>query len=634
MKKKILSSLLALCLILSLAVFPASALELDEAKELLQEYYVDEIPESVLSAETLEELLQALGDPYTVYMSAQEYEDFLSGVNGEEIVGIGVSIQTTYNNGFQIMSVLPNSPALEAGLAAGDRIIAVDGLSLAVDSDIQSLLSGIAGTQVTVTVIRQEDGSQQDFTMTRRAVAIPIVTYEQVGTAGVLDCTSFGSSTTSTIKEALEQLDDETVVWIMDLRSNPGGTTESAAGTAGLFSGSHIMVYFRDSNGYYNYLYTVPTMEDMTDKPLIILTSAYSASASELFSSDARDLGFGIAVGQRTFGKGIAQIVLDEENHPDLFDGDSLKVTAYRFYSPNGVTNHNIGILPTLLVSAENAPTVALLLSAKEPPSTQTDGYLKLDLFGFTFYINMKEAMKEENQAAFTELLEAIPTSFCTIWEGNGEGWMKYSGTTPEKIAQKLGLSFVSRCSFSDLSGSPYQDEIQTMATYNLISGYSDGTFRPQAQVTRGEFCAMVASAFNLVSNSETAHFSDVPSNSWYADAISAMASRGFISGYSDGTFHPEDTITYEQMLTILSSLASWCTMEGYDLSQKVIPAAQWPDYYSLSSWAQDPAWRLEQMGLTLNLENPQQPGTRETCAHLIYSVMDLCGLFWTTPTA
>ena len=362
------------------------------------------------------------------------------------------------------------------------------------------------------------------------------------------------------------------------------------------------------------------------------MTSPYSASSSELFSAAARDLDFGIAVGQRTFGKGIAQLVMDESTYPSLFDGDSFKITAYRFYSPNGVTNHTIGVLPTLLISEENTPTVAMLLSAKEPTSSQTSNYLKLDLYGFTFYINVKEATKEENRAAFTELLESLPTAFCTIWEGNGDGWNKHSGTTPENIAKKLRLSFNSRYDFTDLKSSPYADEIRTLAVYELIEGYSNHTFRPTDNVTRGEFCAMVASALNLSAASSTLHFSDVAADSWYADAITAMASRGFISGYSDGTFRPNDSITYEQIVAILSSIASWCTMEGYDLAQKVLPASQWPDYYSFSDWAQDPAWRLTQMGVSLDMDAPQTVATRETSAHLLYAVMDACGLFWTTP--
>ena len=142
----------------------------------------------------------------------------------------------------------------------------------------------------------------------------------------------------------------------------------------------------------------------------------------------------------------------------------------------------------------------------------------------------------------------------------------------------------------------------------------------------------MAAAALNLSSStSGTLSFSDVASDSWYAGAISAMASRGFISGYGDGTFRPDDSISYEEILTILSSLSAWCTMEGYDLAEQSIPAAQWPNYQSFSNWAQDPAWRLEQLGLSVDHENPQQPGTREMCAHLIYSMMDACGLFWMT---
>ncbi|MGI5963911.1 MAG: S41 family peptidase [Lawsonibacter sp.] len=634
MKKKLFALLLALSLTFSLVATPAMALELEDAKKLLQDHYVDEIPDNILQASSLEELLQALGDPYTVYMSAEEYLDFLTSVNGDTVVGIGVSLQTTYNNGFQILSILPDSPALEVGLAAGDRIIAVNGETLSANSNIQELIGGEAGTQVTITVIRQADGSQQDYTITRRSVAIPIVTYDTVGDATYIDCSSFGSSTVSTIAEALTTLDADTAVWILDLRSNPGGTTEAAAGSAGLFSGSQIMVYFRDSRGNYNYLYTLPTTKDLTDKPLVILTSPYSASGSELFTAAARDHGFGIALGQRTFGKGIAQTILDEESFPDLFDGDGLKLTTYRFYSPNGTTNHVIGILPTLVLSIENTPTAALLLSNQAPNPGQTADYLRLDLYGFSFYINLKDAKKAENQAAFTELLEALPPNSYTLWEGTGDGWNTHSALTPESVAKKLGLTYVSRCSFTDLTNSPYRDEIATLATYQLLDGYSDGLFRPTASITRGEFCAMVASAFNLTSSGSAPTFSDVSSESWYAGAVSAMASRGFLSGYADGTFRPDAPISYEEVLAILAAISSWCTMKGYDLAQQGLPASDWLNYQTFSEWAQDSAWRLEQMGVSLDREHPQQDASREVCAHLIYSTMDACGLFWNITSA
>ena len=127
MRHRIFPSLLSLSLALGLCVLPAAALETDDLKTLLQTYYVDQVPENVLDQDTVQAVLDALNDPYTTYMTAEEYQSFLNQVDGETVVGIGVSIQTTVNDGVQILSVLEGSPAQEAGLSAGDRILSVDG---------------------------------------------------------------------------------------------------------------------------------------------------------------------------------------------------------------------------------------------------------------------------------------------------------------------------------------------------------------------------------------------------------------------------------------------------------------------------------------------------------------------------
>ena len=128
--KKLLASFLSLALALSLCAAPASALSTDQARDLLRTYYVDALSEQVLAKGTLDEILSAVGDPYTYYMDAAAYQAFLQSVDGESLVGIGVSIQNIFDNGFLILSVLDDSPALEAGLQPGDRIIAVDGTTL------------------------------------------------------------------------------------------------------------------------------------------------------------------------------------------------------------------------------------------------------------------------------------------------------------------------------------------------------------------------------------------------------------------------------------------------------------------------------------------------------------------------
>lgn len=619
MKRKLLSALLALSLTFSLSAAPAAALTLDEARQLLRDHYVDQIPESILSLDSLDEILEALGDPYTYYMTAEQYQQFTDSVNGETLVGVGITVQTAYDDGFLVLSILPNSPAKEAGLQAGDRIIAVDGVDMTATTDVRSAVTGKEGSTVTLT-IRRSDGQVRDFTMQRRAVVIPIVTYDKEGNAGIIECISFGDSTGDTIEEALTALEPDVAAWIMDLRSNPGGDADAAAVSAGLFVGSDIMVYFRDANGNYRFVGTTQYCPDLTDKPLIILTSDYSASGAELFSADARDLGFGIAIGQTTFGKGIAQMIFNSANTEDLFDGDAMKITVYRFYSPDGTTNQWMGVIPTLVMSKENTKTAAMLLTQPEP--SRNAGYFKLELAGWTFYISRDEALSGDNRSAFTELLEALPPS-AALYEGErNSGW---NTVTPAKLAESLGLDFHAR-TFADAADSPFSTEIDTLSTFGLLEGYEDGTFRPTNAITRAEFCAMLANVLDLPEG-QNLSFSDVADDAWYNKAVSAMAARGFVSGMGDGTFRPDDTITYEQMTTILSSVAVWASMSAEELNGKTDISLA--DYQDFSSWAQKPAWIMDQLGALVGGLQPQDLATRETAAGMLYAMMDSLHMLW-----
>ncbi len=620
--KRITPVILSLALAATLAV-PASALETDDLRRLLQEHYIDPVPDAVLALEDNEAILSALNDPYTVYLSPDSYNSFLTSVNGDTLVGIGVSIQTAYEDGYTILSVLDNSPALEAGLSAGDRLVAVDGVPLTAQSDVQSLITGKEGSQVTVTVIRAGTDTRMDFTMERRKVQIPIVTYKLMDDAGFIDCSSFGESTASTVEQAIAELDGQAELWVMDLRSNPGGVAQSAAATAGRFAGAAEMVHFRDAQGAVITIETTANCEDLTDKPLLILTSAHSASASELFSAAARDLGFGIILGERTYGKGIAQTVFDENNTPELFQGDALKMTTSRFFSPDGTTNHLIGVFPTLMLPADTALEAAQLLSATAPD--KAEGNLRLTLGGFTLYLEGSLAREAQYQPVLAQILEALPPT-AVVELGRGVGVWRC--VTPEQAAQSLGLPFSSRYAFSDLADSAYPQEVAALAVYGLVSGMDDGAFAPNRSITRAEFAVMMAAALNLAP-SEEQMFSDVPPTAWYADAVNAMAARGFLSGRGSGTFDPQSPISYEEMVTVLSAVSSWATMAGYDLSQRDLPAAQWMTYVELSPWAQAPAWRLEQLGISLELDQAHAWATRDQAAHLLYQLLSVSGYFW-----
>ena len=154
---------------------------------------------------------------------------------------------------------------------------------------------------------------------------------------------------------------------------------------------------------------------------------------------------------------------------------------------------------------------------------------------------------------------------------------------------------------------------------HNQFTNSADRYFR--------EFASMVASALNLRAPSQS-YFSDVPEDAWYADGVNAMAAKGFFAG--DGsTFRPEDTITYEEMVTVLSSVAAWASLDGYELAQKNLSAGEWGNYYQFSEWAQTSARNLDALGALVGDQQPGDAGTRETAAGLLCALMEATHLIW-----
>lgn len=600
---------------------PAAALEVEDAKDLLRTYYVNPLPEGFDEMDDLDEILAAINDPYTNYLPAEYYSQMQTSINGSSVVGIGITVGTVFEDGFHVLSVLPNSPALEAGLEAGDVILAVDGHTLTDDDNITALVPGEEGTPVTLT-IRKTSGQTCEVTMTRRFVPIPIVTYEMMDDALVIECDSFGSSTTALVAQALTEFENEAQVCIMDLRSNPGGTSTATAATSGLFVGDDLISYFIGAREDYQFIFPPDNCPDLTDAPVIVLTSPHSASGSELFAAAIRDYRAGISLGQRTLGKGVAQLLFDEDTHPWLFDGDCLKVTSYRFYSPEGATNDTVGVLPTLMISEENT-SAALLLCAAKPQ--QPSGHLKLELAGQTFYIALPQALAEENRAAFSELLEALPLS-AKLYRGFGDNWEL---VTPERLAKLLLVDFTPR-TFSDVENSPYAEEINTLAIYQLLSGYEDGAFAPQESITRSEFCAMVSTALNLSPAANAAsRFSDVEAGAWYAGAVGSMVSKGFLSGYGDGSFRPDSLISYQEMVAILENICAWASIDGYSLAKKPLTQETADRYSDFAPWAQSAAWSLDWCGALLDEVSPTAAVKREVAAASLCRLLDGCGLLW-----
>lgn len=552
--KRLLMRLAALCCAAALLVTPALALSVEQAVTLLEEHYVDELPDEVYAAQTLDELFAALGDPYTYYMTQEEYEAFLGGVEQETTVtGIGAAIQYT-DAGILLTRVLPGSGAQDAGLAAGDLIVAAEGTSCVPAGEAhRALLMGEAGTTVRVTVLHP-DGTQQDYVLERRTVAVHN-TYVTLldGHTGYIDCDSFGTDTGSYFTQALTDYPDATA-WIVDLRSNGGGVAASAVAAAGVFLGfgSHLYLSDRAGNVYPNYF----TRGYLTEAPAVVLINGYSASASEIVAADIRDWSAGILIGGRTFGKGVAQTVLDAEEYAGLFDGDGLKVTAYRFYSTGGNTSDRIGVIPTLLVDDALAEPIARALCAAEPEDC-TD-WLRLRLNGYDFYL-----APGEDASLVAAVFEALPPA-AGVWLGNADGWL--SLTQADALALR-GVEAERRW-FRDVADSPYADAINTLATYGLLLGDGTGRYHPESSLTRAELCALLSQALNVAYEGES-RFADVAQTDWFAPDVGAMEALGFVEGVGEGRFAPNDTLTWQEYTAVIARLAAYLNLMAANYAQQ-----------------------------------------------------------------
>ena len=605
----------------------AQALSVEEAYDILRRSYVDRLPRAAKDAESLDELF-SYTDNYTCYMTEEEYQTFLSSVEGEvSFAGIGAEI-TYAPEGISIVSVLKGGGAEKAGLKAGDMIIAIEGESCAPGSEEQrARLVGEAGTQVRVTV-RHVDGSEEDYTITRAAVVQANTTVSASDGVGYIDCDSFGTQTGTYFQDGVRKYDSAVRTWIVDLRGNSGGLTSAAVTALGTFSGAGELVYFVDQSGESSAQRY--DGKDLTDKPAIVLVDSGSASASEIFAGGILGTSSGIVIGTRSYGKGVAQVLFDESNCPYLH-GDAVKVTAYRFYCAGGNTTDRIGVVPTLYIPQDQAVAAARLLSGEK---TKDSAYLRLVLNGCDFYINIPAA-KESSSAALEAILAALTPDAVLYWGENG-GERKL---TLAQAREKCGFAASSALDFSDVADSEYAQEIDSLAASRIVFG-DGGKFRPGATMTRAEVCALLAQALDLYSTAD-GYFTDVAKGSWYAPSVNAMAAIGLVSGVGGGKFDPNATITQEEFITVLGRLVEFVNLDAREFLDKnpLAILQPLPKYKSFSHWAIRSAELLtnsvfDENGDAVNMYcmslediEPKVPILREQAAAALYNALRTTGV-------
>ena len=308
----------------------------------IEDNYYREVDSDVLMDGMLHGLVDALGDPYSEYLSSEEFETLMMSYEGE-FYGIGVSI-TNRDGVIYIVSPIDNTPAQRAGVRAGDVITHVDGVAYSgeeLDAAVNHM-RGEAGTSVNVTIVR--DGVAKEYTFVREKIVVETVRSSMLeGNVGYIRISEFENNTASEFKTALKAMEKANVTGlVVDLRSNPGGLVDQAVKVADEFLDESVVVYIEDKEGNRDYY---SARSGKTKLPVVFLCDGGSASASEILLSAMKDYKVGEIVGETTFGKGIIQ-----EFGTLWSDGAGLKLTILEYFSPNGNAIHGIGIEPTVPV--------------------------------------------------------------------------------------------------------------------------------------------------------------------------------------------------------------------------------------------------------------------------------------------
>lgn len=328
--------------------------------------YVEPVEENKLDQGAIDGMMGQL-DPFSMYVPPDEQEKFDNMLEGS-FKGVGIRLNPREDGQVEVLTPIDGSPALRAGVLAGDIILKVNGepvTGLKLDEVIKKI-SGPMGTSVTLTV-RHVTGKVEDLTMPRAEVVIPTVegflrkpdnTWDYyVSTepkVAYVRVTQFTSDTADKVREVIEPLlADGMKGLILDLRFNPGGRLEEAVKMCSLFMRQGKIVTTRGRNRPEETKYA-SGQGTLPDFPLIVLVNDHSASAAEIVAGALKDNGRALVMGQRTYGKGSVQEVIPLEG-----DSGELKLTVAYWYLPSGRLVHRVkgakdwGVEPQIVIPVD-----------------------------------------------------------------------------------------------------------------------------------------------------------------------------------------------------------------------------------------------------------------------------------------
>jgi carboxyl-terminal processing protease len=329
--------------------------KLNESVKILKKMYYENFDNAVLADGAIWGIANSLKDPYTEYMNTQTAENFKKNVEGN-FSGVGLYISKGEDGLITVITPIEDSPACNAGISSGDKIISIDGKEVNDVTEASNLMLGEPNTTVSLTIFKNITSEKIDLTLTRANISLKSIKHEIRDKIGYIRIIQFSTNTYNEFKSAMDEIKKENIEkLIIDLRNNPGGMIESVVNILNLFiEENKNMVFTIDKYG--KKIEYKATKGEKNEFNCVILINEGSASASEIFAGCMKDYGKGVLIGKKTFGKGVVQQVIE------FFDKSLIKVTVSKYYTPNEICIDKEGIKPDIEVKTKENKSLECIL--------------------------------------------------------------------------------------------------------------------------------------------------------------------------------------------------------------------------------------------------------------------------------
>ena len=346
---------------------PASDQNLEsvvQAWQLILDNYVtpEKLDGNLLGEAAIKGIIEALDDPHTAYVNADQYESALDQLEGK-FEGIGAYVAAK-DGQIVVMAPMPDSPAARAGIKPGDLILAIDGRSTSEMSLPEAVLNmrGPKGTSVTLLVRHQGETEPEEIKIVRDEVEVDSVYFEMKGDIAYISINSFTERTADELSPVLSSIAEQNPTGIIvDLRSNPGGLLEIVIDVAGYFLKEGVVVKVKDNNGNITSS-SVESNRLVTELPMVVLVDEYTASGGEVLAGALQDYGRATIAGTRTFGKGSVNKLYQLEN------GAGLYLTVARWLTPKDRPIEGVGLQPDYELKLDEVDAIQWAIDYLEGP--------------------------------------------------------------------------------------------------------------------------------------------------------------------------------------------------------------------------------------------------------------------------